>query len=236
MLTNLELDLLSLLPRKPLQSFVRGQSIYSRHQPTDSTYIVITGSVKVTYSSEGGDAVARMVRADGMFGESCLIGARPAGEAAMALDHTTLMAWSCTEIEQQIEREPRLGLHLSQYLIRQSLELQDRIECSASYKTPDRVMLAIAQLAKDLGTRLSDGSLRMPPLTHHTIAEYVGTSREIVTFQMNRLRRLGMLTYSRKKIEVSVQALYDELHQRGVVVPDRGRTGQHVSASGADVC
>jgi hypothetical protein len=33
----------------------------------------------------------------------------------------------------------------------------------------------------------------VPSLTHCMLAEYVGTSREIVTFQMNRLRKLGLL-------------------------------------------
>jgi CRP-like cAMP-binding protein len=34
---------------------------------------------------------------------------------------------------------------------------------------------------------MPDGAMQMPPLTHQMIAEYVGTSREIVTSEMNRL-------------------------------------------------
>src|SRR5205085_7418533 len=133
---------------------------------------------------------------------SALIGGQHRVEAATALDNVTVMSWTAHEIETQIEREPRLGLALSQYLVRQCIELQDRIESMAIYKTPERVMLALVQLADSLGTPMADGSTRVSALTHHTIAEFVGTSREIVTFQLNRLRRMGMLRYSRKHMDI----------------------------------
>ena len=129
------------------------------------------------------------------------------------------MSWSRAEIEQQVEREPRLGIALSQYLVRECLELQDRIESMAVHKTPERVMLALLQLASDLGTPLPDGATRVASLTHHTIAEFVGTSREIVTFQMNRLRRLGLIRYSRKFIDVYVPAMRENLKQQGTSIP-----------------
>src|SRR5205807_4847945 len=133
---------------------------------------------------------ARIVVAEGLFGESALIGGQHRTEAAVALDNVSLMSWTAGEIEAQIEREPRLGLALAQNMVRQCIELQDRIESMAVYKTPERVMLALIQLADSLGSPMADGSTRIVSLTHHTIAEFVGTSREIVTFQLNRLRRL----------------------------------------------
>jgi Mn-dependent DtxR family transcriptional regulator len=66
---------------------------------------------------------------------------------------------------------------------------------------------------------MPDGSFRVASLTHHTISEFVGTSREIVTFQMNRLRRLGLVRYSRKHIDVYAQALRENLRQQGTSIP-----------------
>ena len=78
----------------------------------------------------------------------------------------------------------------------------------------------MAQLARSLGTPLPDGSTRLASLTHHTIAEYVGTSREIVIFQMNRLRRLGLVRYTRRYIDIYVQALDQMLRHRGIAMPE----------------
>jgi len=212
-------DPLTYLPRKPVQEFGKRRVIYDPQQPSDHLYVVILGRVKLTnITDDGSQLVARIVSSEGLFGESSLIGACRQ-ECAVALDSVTLMSWSAIEIETQIEREPRLGLALSQYLVRQCIELQDRIESMAVYKTPERVMLALVQLADTLGSPMADGSIRVPALTHHTLAEYVGTSREIVTFQLNRLRRIGMLRYSRKHMDINSQAIQDVLRNQGVDLP-----------------
>ena len=213
-------DPLTYLPRKPVQEFAKRRIIYDAQQPSDHLFVVILGRVKLTNTGDGGEPlVARIVSAEGLFGEAALIGDSRRAETAVALDNVTLMSWSAYEIEAQIEREPRLGLALSQYLVRQCIELQDRIESMAVYKTPERVMLALVQLADSLGSPMADGATRVPALTHHTIAEYVGTSREIVTFQLNRLRRMGMLRYSRKHMDVYTGAMQNALRNQGVDLP-----------------
>lgn len=213
-------DPLTYLPRKPLQEFAKGRTIYDPQHARTHLYLVILGRVKISSTSEdGGQTIGRIVSAEGLFGESCLVGAMGRNESAVALDNVTVMAWSSADVQQQIEREPRLGLALSQYLVRQCLEMQDRIESMAVHKTPERVMLALLQLAADLGAPMPDGSIRVASLTHNTIAEFVGTSREIVTFQMNRLRRLGLLRYTRQYIDIHVPALEETLAQKGIRIP-----------------
>ena len=120
-------------------------------------------------------------------------------EAAVVLDAAMLMSWTRDEIEAQIEREPRLGFALAQYFVRQCIALQERIEAVALHKTPERVLLAFAQLADLLGTPQPDGAMRIDSLTHHTIADYVGTSREIVTFPPQAISGLDLVltTHSR---------------------------------------
>jgi CRP-like cAMP-binding protein len=205
-------DPLTYLPRKTAQEVPRGATIYGPDLPNTHLYVVIQGRVLITHASpESGRAVGRFVRADGIFGESALSGRPVERETAVAMDDVTLMSWSRDEVERQIEHEPRLGLALCQSLVRQCLELQDRIESMAVYKTPERMVLALLQLACDLGTEMPDGTVRIASLTHHTLAEYVGTSREIVTFQMNRLRRLGLIRYSRQFIDISPKALREVL-------------------------
>jgi CRP-like cAMP-binding protein len=219
------------LQHKPVENFSKGRTIYDYQQPSDNLYAVVSGRVKVTLtSSDGGEAIARMVRAEGLFGESCLSGSRPYNEAAVALDDVTLMAWTSAEIEQQVERNPQLGIALSQYLVAQCIELQDRMENVAVYKIPERVMLALMRLANDLGTPTAEGTVRVPPLTHQAIAEYVGTSREIVTFHMNRMRRMGMLKYSRRHIDVYEQAITEELRRQGVMMPRVARRLVHAAS------
>jgi CRP-like cAMP-binding protein len=221
-------DPLSYLPRKPVQEFRKDRVIYSLLQPADRLYLVVLGRVKVSTRAEDAyETTARIVCAEGLFGEAALAGGNPR-ESAIALDTTTLMCWTREEIEQQIEREPRLGITLAQYFVQQGIALQDRIESMAAYKTPERVMTALIQLAYTLGSPLPDGFIRLAWLTHRTIAEYVGTSREIVTFQMNRLKRQGLIRYSRRHIDVHLRRLEEVLRHQGIRVrqhfEERSRT------------
>jgi CRP-like cAMP-binding protein len=208
------------LPHRPVQEYAKNRIIYDVQHPTTDLYLVMLGRVKIgTASHDGGQTVGRIVRSEGLFGTSSLIGLVNRTESAIALDYVALMSWSRNEIEEQVEREPRLGLALTQYLVRECLDLQDRIESMAVRKTPERVMLALLQLAADLGSPMPDGSINVASLTHDTIAEFVGTSREIVTVQMNRLRRMGLVRYSRKHIDIYAQALRENLRQQGISVP-----------------
>jgi CRP-like cAMP-binding protein len=212
-------DPLTYLSRKPVTEFAKGRTIYSPDRPVDRLFLLVLGRVKVnTTADDGYETIGRLVSPEGLFGEAVLIGGRPS-ESAVALDAATVMHWTREEIEQQIEREPKLGLALSQYLVRQCIGLHERIESMAVHKTPERVMVALLQLADQMGEPQPDGATRLASLTHHTIAEYIGTSREIVTFQMNRLRRKGMIRYTRRYIEVVTPALIQALREQGLHVP-----------------
>ena len=209
-------DPLTFLPRTQLQEVRRQATIYGPDKPPDRLYVVGSGRVKVaTIAEDGTSIVGRVVGAEGLFGEVALLWGRGNPATAVALERTTLMSWASEEVELQIINEPRLGMALMQYFIREVLELQDRVEAMARYNIPERVLLALLHFATRLGSTEPDGRLRMSPLTHQTIAEYVGTSREVVTFQMNHLRLLGVIRYSRRYIAVDVAAAHASLREVG---------------------
>jgi CRP-like cAMP-binding protein len=128
------------------------------------------------------------------------------------------MAWSRGEIEHQIEKEPRLGLALLEEFVLATLDMEDRMQAMATCRTPERVMLSLLQLQRSLGEPQPDGAMRMSSLTHMVIAEHVGTSREIVSAQMSRLRRMGMIRYSRKYIDVDCEAIEQALRNEGLAM------------------
>ena len=209
-------DPLTYLSRKPTQDFAKGRIIYGPEHPADRLFLLVRGRVKVnTTRDDGYETIGRLISPEGLFGEAVLVGGRPT-ESAVTLEPATVMSWSRDEIEHQTEREPRLGLALAQYLVRQCINLQERIESMAVHKTPERVMVALIQLADQMGTLQPDGATRLPSFTHRTVAEYIGTSREIVTYQMNRLRRLGLIRYTRRYIDVMAPGMVEALRQQGI--------------------
>lgn len=217
-----KVDLSVYLPRKPILEFPRKAIVYSPQQPSHSLYLVVSGRVKVSSALSGGE-IAGIVHKGGLFGEPALVDAGQRSETAVALDPVTLMAWSRGEIEEQVELNPGLGLALIRYLARKCLELADRMKTMVVHRTPERVMLAMLQFAREAGVTMADGSTRVESLTHQTLAEYVGTSREVVTYQLNSLRRLGLLRYNRKYVDFSVDRIEEAIRQAsGSQVPEKG--------------
>jgi CRP/FNR family transcriptional regulator, cyclic AMP receptor protein len=206
-------DALMYLPRKGVTDYSRGDVIFDEHNPSKALHLVVQGRVKVTIPVEdGGQTVVDIFNTDDFFGESALLGAERVPERAVALDNVTLMSWTRAEIEEQVERQPRLGIALMQMLVKRGLDYEERLQSFALDKTPERIIRALLRFAGHLGAPAEDGSLRIPPLTHQAISEYVGTSREIVTFQMNHLRQQGFLRYSRRGIQVYTDALHEYLN------------------------
>src|SRR5215468_1706274 len=196
-------DALMYLPRKAVTRFRKGQLIFDEHQPSTGLHLVVQGRVKVTIPiDDGTETVVDIFSTDDFFGESSLLGTAHYSERAVALDNVSLMSWTSREIEEQAERQPKLGIALLQMLIKRGLDYQARLESFALDKTPERVVRSLLRFATRMGTPTEDGAIAIPPLTHQVLAQYVGTTREIITFQMNQLRQKGLLRYSRKGIQI----------------------------------
>src|ERR1051326_722676 len=122
-------DALMYLPRKGVTDYRKGQIIFDEHQPSRGLHRVVQGRVKVTIPlDDGSQTVVDIFTTDDFFGESSLLGSAQYTERAVALDNVTLMSWTNTEIEEQVERQPRLGVALLQMLVKRGLDYEERSE------------------------------------------------------------------------------------------------------------
>jgi CRP/FNR family transcriptional regulator len=213
-------DALDYLPPTRLTEYAKGSIIYSGK--CESLYLVVSGRVKVSrVVAQGYETAVRIVPPDGIFGEGSLINADE-GERAIPLDRVQVMAWSKAEIEHQILKVPRLGLALLEELVIATRDMKDRVQAMATRKTPEKVMMSLLQLQRTLGVPQANRAMRMAGITHMVIAAHAGTTREIVTAQMNRLRKLGMVRYSRKFIDVDCKALEQALLKENLALRSAG--------------
>jgi CRP-like cAMP-binding protein len=218
-------DALTYLPRSRVLEFPKRYAIYDSARPSEHLYLVLRGRVKVFTTAESGvQTLLRIISPEGFFGETALVPLNDSlRESAVALDSVHVMSWSADKLTETIEREPKLALALFQYFAECNLIHQERICAAASYKTGIRVAIALVQLAHSIGEPTGNGAIRMSGLTHHSIADYVGTTREIVTLEMNRLRRLGYLEYSRRYLDVHADALTASVREQGVTLEQHSR-------------
>ena len=211
-------DPLAHLPCSTIVGYLKGQFIYDQDQPSTGIYLVINGRVKVArLANDGRQTIVDIYQTDDFFGESALLGLRRRPERATALEDIKLMAWTAAQIHDLAQMRPRLAIALLQIVVQRSLEYAHRIESFSMDSTGCRLARTLIRFSHRLGAAEPDGWYRMPPFTHELLAQYVGTSREIVSHYMNEFRRQGYLRYSRKGIVLFREAFNEWL----------GRTSTH---------
>ena len=213
--TRLE-DVLAHLPVASTMEYSKGQMIYGPEHLSQGMYLVVTGKVGISQIAEdGSELLLEIVRPDELFGESAFLGIPPC-ELATAVEQARLMTWSISDLEGLVMKRPRLAVALLQVLAQRNAELTRRIESFSIDTIERRLARSLIHFSERLGTPEKDGSVRMMPFTHALLSRYVGTSREIVTHHMNRFRRQGYVTYSRRSIVLHCDTLKAVLDRTGL--------------------
>jgi CRP-like cAMP-binding protein len=192
-------DALAYLPVSGTTEYHENQSIFGPHLPSNSIYLVVLGKVGLSHlCADGSEVLLDIVLPDELFGESAFINVPRPSECATAIGKTTVMSWPTSDIEELVLRRPQLGLALIQMLAERGLTCNRQIESFSLDNTERRLARLLLRFSERVGVCEEDGSVRMMPFTHEALSRYVGTSREIVTQYMNRFRRHGFLSYSRR--------------------------------------
>jgi len=220
-------DALNYLPSTRILEMPKRSAIYEPTRTSSRLYLVLSGRVKIFNTADSGAQILlRIAGPEDFFGECSLVPCdHPIRESAVAIDPTQVMSWSSEELQERVERQPKLALALCEYFGRNNALLRERITTIANYKTGPRVTIALIELARANGAGTPAGATRITGLTHQAIADYVGTSREIVTSEMNRLRRLGYVSYSRLHTDIYANALSEWMRQQGTRVHEAERNG-----------
>jgi CRP/FNR family transcriptional regulator len=201
-------DPLSYLPFSTIMEYQRNSTIYTYDQPSMHLYLVMAGRVKVSRLSDNGhQTVVEIYRTDDFFGESALLTLSKHQEQATAIGPVKVMTWAAPSVKELILRRPRLGTALLQVLIRRNTTLKERIQSFSADTIARRLARSLMGFAERLGTPEKDGIVWMPAMTHELLSQYVGTSREIVTYYMNQFRREGYVYYTRTSITLRAGAL-----------------------------
>ena len=209
-------DPLAYLPCSHILEYQKNQTIYSPDRPCVNLYLIIGGKVMVRRTTAEGDSelLVDIYVVDEFFGDRALTDSNNSYEKAIAVERDTrVMTWTDTEIQQLILRRPQLGIALIQMLTRRCINYSRRIESCSSDTVARRLARSLIHFSERLGEKLENGSIQLMPLSHELLAEYIGTSRELVTQYMNQFRRQDYLRYSRKEIVVYPAAMNEILRQ-----------------------
>jgi CRP/FNR family cyclic AMP-dependent transcriptional regulator len=180
------------------REYPKNSVILFEDDPGDALYVVRAGQVKVVLIGEDGREVILSVLTDGdFFGEMSLIDDEPRSAHVIAMKDSQLLVLRREDFQAQLEVQPKIALKLLRVLVQRLRRADEKIGGLVLLDVNGRVARLLLDLADEGG-----GPKITRRLTHHTIAQMIGSSRETVSRAMRDLVARGLIEVTRREISI----------------------------------
>lgn len=191
-----EAELRAFAPLLRERRFPKGSVILMQGDPGDALYLIGTGQVKVVLIGDDGREVILSVLGQGsFFGEMSLLDDQPRSAHVVAMEEATLLQLRREDFQTRLRTSPDVAIALLRELSRRLRRADDTIGSLALRDVNGRIAHLLMELADDEG-----GDRITRRLTHATLAQMVGASRETVSRTLRALVNAGVIQVSRREI------------------------------------
>lgn len=181
------------------RTYPKNSVIVFEDDPGDALFVVKSGQVKVVLIGEDGREVILSVLGGGdFFGEMSLIDDQPRSAHVIAMEDSKLLVLYREDFHRCLERSPRIALGLLRALSRRLRSADDKIGGLVLLDVSGRVARLLLELADE-----GNGTTISRSITHHTIAQMVGSSRETVSRTIRTFTENGLVAVSKQTFEIT---------------------------------
>jgi CRP/FNR family transcriptional regulator, cyclic AMP receptor protein len=160
----------------------RGTTIFSRGDPGNSLFAVISGTVKMSISSpDGRSAIFNLIGAGEIFGEIALLDGLPRTADATANINCEILVIDRREFLPFVRSQPALAMKFIELLCTRLRWTSDQVEQVILQNLPGRLASALLRLTEK---RALAPEGRMIAITQQEISEMVGMTRESINKQL----------------------------------------------------
>jgi CRP/FNR family cyclic AMP-dependent transcriptional regulator len=182
-----------------VRSYPKNVVIISEGDPSDSLYVILSGSVKVYLSKDDGKEVILNVHRAGSYVGEMAFDNQPRSASVMTMEPCTFSVVTQERFREFLRQKPEAVEHLIRNLIQRARTATETVRSLALLDVYGRVARLLLSLAVE-----KDGQLTIvEPLTQQDIARRVGCSREMISRLFKDLTAGGYLTVERGRIFVN---------------------------------
>lgn len=176
--------------------YPRGSMILAQGDPGEALYLLAAGQVKVVLIHEDGREVILSVLGVGaFFGEMALLDQEPRSAHVVAMTDSLLLQLRREDFQARLRSGPEVSIALLRELSRRLRRADETIASLMLLDVNGRIANLLLELASEEG-----GERITRRLTHATIGQMVGASRETVSRTMRSLVNRNILRVSRREI------------------------------------
>jgi CRP/FNR family cyclic AMP-dependent transcriptional regulator len=196
----------------------KGRIIFSQGDHSQSVLYLQKGRVKLTVtSSEGKDAIVRLLYPGEFFGEGCIAGQPLRVTTAMALEPTFVLLIGKQEMIRVIHEEHRFSNRFIAHMLKRNIRIEEDLTdqlFNFSEKRLARALLLIARYGKE-----EQPEKVVPKISQEMLADMIGTTRTHVSSFMNKFRKAGYIKYNSglKGLQINSSLLRVVLDDQGTL-------------------
>jgi len=189
------------------RAFPKQSVILFESDPGDALYVVRGGEVKVVLTGEDGKEVILSILKDGdFFGEMSLIDDRPRSANVVATVDSMLLVLRREDFQACLEENPRIAFGLLRELSLRLRQADEKIGGLVLLDVNGRIARLLLTLADE-----HDGLSVPRTVTHHTIAQMIGSTRETVSRALREFQDRQLIRVTRDRIAVVDRAGLEHL-------------------------
>src|SRR5687767_8172911 len=189
------------------KAYPKGSVILFEDDPGDSLFVVRQGRVKVVLVGEDGREVILGILGVGEhFGELSLIDQQPRSAHVIAMDDATLIVLRSEDFRRRVDAAPEIAWALLVELARRLRRADTKIGGLVLLDVPGRIAKLLLDFAGESGSDVIE-----KPLTHQTIADMIGASRETVSRAMREFQDRGLISVERRQITIADRGQLEQM-------------------------
>ncbi len=185
-----------------VRTFEKQAQILGEQEKTTDVFFILEGTVRATsYTEAGREVIFNEFPAGQMFGEFSALDGAPRSSSVIAVTDCRVARMTRERFMKMLEGNGRLAVRLAQHLVVKVRQLSERVFEVSALAVRERIRRELLRLSKD-GTQSRDGIVIQPAPTHYEIAARIGSHREAVTREFNRLEAAGIVEVRRRQLRI----------------------------------
>ncbi|MFP4662063.1 MAG: Crp/Fnr family transcriptional regulator [Halanaerobiales bacterium] len=181
-----------------LRKYKKEDYIFIEGEKSDAFYIIREGKVKIVKTSvDGKEKILNIMGSGDFLGEMGVIESKPRSASGIALTSLEVLVIEREDFMKLIQDNPLIALKIIVELAKRLRHANEDIELLAFSDVETRLKELFRRMAVAGETA---GKMTLEKITHHEIADHIGTSRETVTRLINRLVDHQLIEIDKEKI------------------------------------
>ena len=190
--------------KQQIKHMEKGRYLFHESTPASDLYYIIKGKVEVSkVVPDGRELTIRISSENDLVGETVLFSQNPKYMMnAKMMEDGTVAVISKEALEEKIASDSHLAVEMMTWLSAQNRKNQAKFRDMLLHGKKGAFYSTLIRLSNSYGTEAEDGKVINLPFTNQELANFCGTSREVVNRMLAQLRKNNVISIKKGRITI----------------------------------